>query len=92
MTELVEIRSDRLKSIRKGRKIGRPRLAKLSGLTERKLAKIEAESLSLMPRSIVARLSDALQVPQPTLTGDFPVTDADTSPLEKEKCTSGCCG
>ncbi|MCG3269237.1 helix-turn-helix domain-containing protein [Yoonia sp. I 8.24] len=92
MTDLIKIDSERLKAIRKGRKIGRPKLAKLSGLTERKLAKIEAETLSILPHSTVAKLSDALQVPEPTLTGDFPLTQEDLNPIAKSTCTSGCCG
>ncbi|MEP3345689.1 MAG: helix-turn-helix transcriptional regulator [Litoreibacter sp.] len=92
MTDLVEIKSDRLKAIRKGRKIGRPKLAKLSGLTERKLAKIEAEALSILPQATIAKLSDALQVPELTLTGAFPLTQGDLNPIEKPQCTSGCCG
>jgi len=91
MTEHLNIMSDRLKAIRKGRKIGRPKLAKLSGLTERKLAKIEAESLSVLPQLTVANLSDVLQVTVPTLTGDFPLTEEDLKPLTQSKCTSGCC-
>jgi transcriptional regulator with XRE-family HTH domain len=92
MTDLIKIDSERLKAIRKGRKIGRPKLAKLSGMTERKLAKIEAETLSILPQSTVAKLSDALQVPEPTLTGDFPLTQEDLNPIAKSTCTSGCCG
>jgi len=92
MTDLLNIQSDRLKAIRKGRKIGRPKLAKLSGLTERKLAKIEGAALFAVPQSTLGKLSTALQVPGPTLTGDFPVTDDDLSPLAKSQCTSGCCG
>lgn len=92
MTDLIKIDSERLKAIRKGRKIGRPKLAKLSGMTERKLAKIEAENLSILPQSTVAKLSDALQVPEPTLTGDFPLTQEDLNPIAKSTCTSGCCG
>ena len=37
----VEIKTGRLKEIRKARKIGRPKLAKQVGITERQLAKIE---------------------------------------------------
>jgi len=87
----MKIKSARLKAIRKDRKIGRPKLAKLSGLTERKLAKIEAETSSILPHSTVAILSDVLQVPEPTLTGDFPLNEEDLKPLTKSQCTSGCC-
>jgi len=92
MTDLIKIDSDRLKAIRKARKMGRPKLAKLSGLTERKLARIESETLSILPHSTVAKLSQALQIPEPTLTGDFPITQDDLKPLTKSQCTSGCCG
>ena len=91
MIDHMNIKSDRLKAIRKGRKMGRPKLAKLSGLTERKLAKIEAETSSILPQSTVAKLSDVLQVPEATLTGDFPLTEEDLKPLAKSQCTSGCC-
>lgn len=87
----MSIKSDRLKAIRKGRKIGRPKLAKLTGLTERKLAKIEAETSFILSQSTVAKLSAALQVPEPTLTGDFPLTEEDLKPLTKSQCTSGFC-
>jgi len=92
MIDNIKIKSDRLKAIRKGRKIGRPKLAKLSGVTERKLAKIEAEGSSVLPQSTLAMLADILQVPEPTLTGDFPLTEEDLKPLSKPQCTSGCCG
>ncbi|WP_108815750.1 helix-turn-helix domain-containing protein [Loktanella sp. Alg231-35] len=91
MTNQLHIKSDRLKAIRRGRKIGRPKLAKLSGLTERMLAKIEAETQSSLPQSTVAKLSVALQVPELTLTGDFPLSEEDVKPVKKSQCTSGCC-
>ena len=92
MENSVEIKSDRVKAIRKGRKVGRPKLAKLVGLTERKLAKIEAEASSILPRQTVTKLSTALQVPEPTLTGLLPLTKEDLEPVVKSKCTTGCCG
>ncbi|MEP1767657.1 MAG: XRE family transcriptional regulator [Sulfitobacter sp.] len=92
MTDLINIQSDRLKTIRKGRKMGRPKLAKLAGLTERKLAKIEAEAVILLDQATVVKLASALQVPELTLTGDFPMSQADLNPVEKTQCTSGCCG
>jgi len=92
MTNLIKIDNERLKAIRKGRKMGRTKLAKLSGLTERQLAKIEADTLSILPHSTIAKLSQALQVPELTLTGDFPITQDDLTPLTKSQCTSGCCG
>ncbi|UWQ96881.1 helix-turn-helix domain-containing protein [Rhodobacteraceae bacterium M385] len=83
MTGLMNIQSDRLKAIRKGRNIGRVKLANLSGLTERKLTRIEAQTTVVLPRSMFAKLSEVLQVPEPTLAGDFPMTYADLRPLAK---------
>lgn len=91
MTELT-IDTDRLKTIRKARKIGRAKLAKLSGLTERKLAKIESEQQSLLPETLILKLSAALKVPGPTLTGQFPLTEDDLRQNIGSSCKSGCCG
>ena len=91
MIDHMKINGDRLKAIRKGRKMGRPKLAKLVGLTERKLTKIEAETSCTLPQSTIAKLSDVLQVPELTLTGDFPLVEQDLKPLTKSQCTSGCC-
>jgi len=91
MTEMT-IDTNRLKTIRKARKIGRPKLAKLSGLTERRLAKIEAGQQSVLPQAMVLKLSDALKVPSPTLTGQFPLTEDDLKQDVGSTCTNGCCG
>lgn len=91
MPELT-IDSDRLKTIRKARKIGRPKLAKLSGMTERRLAKIEASPQSRLSDVMVAKLSGALQVPELVLTGEFPLTEEDLRPMAEAACTKGCCG
>ena len=91
MTELT-IDTDRLKAIRKGRKIGRPKLAKLSGLTERRLAKIEIGQERILPEALVLKLSDALKVPSQTLTGEFPLTGNDLKQDTGSSCSSGCCG
>ena len=88
----IAIDPNRLKTVRKARKVGRPKLAKLSGLTERKLAKIEAGQQSLLSEALVLKLSDALNVPSPTLTGQFPLTEDDLKQETTSDCTSGCCG
>jgi transcriptional regulator with XRE-family HTH domain len=87
-----EVLAERVKTIRKARKLGRPKLAKHSGFSERQLAKIETTKTTMLSEVDVLRLSDALQVPPLTLTGDFPVTDDDLKPLDKSSCTTGCCG
>lgn len=91
MAELT-IDTTRLKAIRKARKIGRPKLAKLSGLTERRLTKIEATHPCVLPEALVLRLSDILNVPSPTLTGQFPLTEDDLKQANAPTCSNGCCG
>ncbi|TCL09347.1 hypothetical protein BXY66_1392 [Shimia isoporae] len=89
----LSIDASRLKTLRKARKIGRPKLAKLSGLTERQLAKLESSSgFTPLPEPTVAKLSAALQIPTPALTGELPLIDDDLQPAQKSTCTSGCCG
>lgn len=84
---------ERLKTLRKARKIGRPKLAKLSGLTERQLAKLEASSDrgAALPDAVLGRLSTALQIPALALTGELPLIDTDLQPAAKPTCASGCC-
>lgn len=88
----IAVDSDRIKTIRKARKIGRPKLAKLSGLTERQVAKIETSGAIVLEVSVLHRLSEALQVPAPTLTGEFEIVANDLEPAATKKCTNGCCG
>ena len=78
-----------LKTVRKARKIGRPRLAKLTGLTERQIARFETGTG--VPSGALAKLSAALQVPESVLTGEEPLADEDLMPAA-EGCTKGCCG
>lgn len=91
---MAEIAFDaaRLKTIRKARKIGRPKLAKLTGVTERQLTKLETAKAPLLEESLLVRMSDALHVPLPTLTGQFPLAAEDLEPVAAKTCTSGCCG
>lgn len=84
--------AERLKTIRKARKIGRPKLAKMAGLTERQLTKLETAKAPVLDVVVLDRLSDALQVPAPTLTGDLALIEDDLQPASEKKCTSGCCG
>lgn len=93
MTAVV-IDASTLKTVRKARKIGRPKLAKLAGLTERQIARLEGagSSTGTLPSDTVLRLAGALQVPAETLTGDLALIDDDLVPASEKKCTSGCCG
>ncbi len=83
-----------LKDIRKARKLGRPKLAKLSGLTERQLARLEGAATMRgdLPVAALSALAQVLQVPEAVLTGDLPVTADDLQPARKSTCSSGCCG
>ena len=80
---------DRLKTIRKARKIGRPNLAKLAGLTERQLAKLETNTGLGLPGASLLRLADALNTTPLALTGELDLIDDDLKPASS--CRKGCC-
>ena len=84
--------ADRLKTVRNARKIGRPKLAKKSGLTERKLAKLETGSEEMLPNTAVERLASALQVSTLTRTGEVALSADDLEPIAASTCKTGCCG
>lgn len=86
----VSILPDRVKTLRKARKIGRPKLAKLTGLTERQLTKLESSAGTDLPEPSVERLADALNITPMVLTGELALLDEDLKPAST--CTSGCCG
>ena len=87
----VEIKSERLKAVRKARKIGRPKLAKQVGITERQLFKIETSETVMLTENAVSKLCQALQINIKTLTGELPMLEKDLRPLQKPQCVSGCC-
>jgi transcriptional regulator with XRE-family HTH domain len=91
MTEIT-LDTTRLKAIRKARKIGRPKLSKLIGVSERAVAKLETSQSAAISQASALRLSDALQVPVQTLTGELPMIEDDLKPVEKSTCSNGCCG
>lgn len=62
MTTLT-IDPQRLKTVRKARKLGRPKLAKLVSLTERQLTKLETAKTATLPEPAAVRLAAALQIP-----------------------------
>jgi len=86
-----EIKSERLKAVRKARKIGRPKLAKQVGITERQLFKIETSETVMLTENAVSKLCQALQINIKTLTGELPMLEKDLRPLKKPQCVSGCC-
>lgn len=89
-----EILAQRLKTIRKARKIGRSKLAKLSGVTQRQIARIERGDVKFtsVDNLQLEQISSALQITQETLVGDIAFTDADLLPIMTSKCNTGCCG
>lgn len=92
--ENVEIQPNNLKTICKARKLGRQRLAKLSGLTERQIARLEGAGPAegRLASDVVVKVSGALNVPPDVLTGAMPMSDEDLTPASEAKCTNGCCG
>ncbi|MEM8537590.1 MAG: helix-turn-helix domain-containing protein [Pseudomonadota bacterium] len=87
----ITVQPERIKTIQKARKIGRSKLAKMSGLTERRLTKLETSASANLDMSVVERLANALAVPAPTLTGEFEIVDADLQSASSTRCSSGCC-
>ena len=85
----VAILPDRLKTLRKARKIGRPKLAKMSGLSERQLSRLETTQGLGLPDAFLVRLADALHITPLALTGELDLIDADLTP--SSTCTKGCC-
>ncbi|WP_422050975.1 helix-turn-helix domain-containing protein [Shimia sp.] len=90
MTELT-IDPQRLKSVRKARKLGRPKLAKLTSLTERQLTKLETASKgAALPEATVIRIAGALGIPALALTGELPLIEDDLQPAAKTSSCSCC--
>lgn len=95
MTIAIHLDPDRLNSVRRARKLGRPKLAKLAGVTERQIARLEgSEPLSReLTHNLVARIAAALQIAPEVLTGEAPLTEADLSQASATPtCRTGCCG
>ena len=88
------IHSGTLKTIRTARKVGRPKLAKLTGITERQIARLEtaAAEHSQVSDALMIRLSDALNVSTDVLSGETQACETDMIPMVSSKCTNGCCG
>ncbi|MCV6593271.1 MAG: helix-turn-helix domain-containing protein [Silicimonas sp.] len=89
MTDIA-LDAARVKMIRTARKIGRGKLAKLAGLTERQVARLETSTAPRLDEPVLHRLAEALQVPAPTLTGAFDITAEDLEPVAAKSCS--CCG
>lgn len=83
-----------LKTVRTARKVGRPKLAKLIGVTERQISKLESAEAGAgeIPAFQLMRISEALMVPMAVLSGEDPITEADLRPLSSACCTRCSCG
>ena len=90
----MAISSERLKAVRKARKVSRSRLAKMTGLTERQVARLEGASPARggLGAETAARLAAALQIPVEALAGELPLIEDDLVPASQSTCKSGCCG
>ena len=88
------IQPEILKTVRKARKLGRTRLAKLSGMTERQIARLEgaAPLNGGLGADTILKVATALNVPTGVLAGTIPLADEDLTPASDSKCTNGCCG
>ncbi len=85
------IDATRVKALRTSRKIGRPKLAKMTGLSERQIAKLEAtKGIATVPTVAVERLAHALQITPLVLTGDLEMTQDDLAPA-KPASSCSCC-
>ncbi|MEM1237703.1 MAG: helix-turn-helix transcriptional regulator [Pseudomonadota bacterium] len=94
MTEIT-IDTATLKTVRKARKIARSKLAKLSGVTERQITRLETNAgAATLPHPAFMRLAAALDIPQPVLTGELALMEDDLVPASELNCESGCgcCG
>ncbi|MEM6589742.1 MAG: helix-turn-helix domain-containing protein [Pseudomonadota bacterium] len=90
---MLPIDANVLKTVRKARKVGRPKLAKLTGLTERQISKLEGAAICEIEPATMTCLSEALKVPELVLSGEEPVSEMDMVPLATPCCSNkGCCG
>ena len=88
---MFTIQPKRLTEIRKARGVGRPRLAKLSGLTERQIARLEGAipSKGIDTEDTILRLASALQVRPETLMSTEALTSEDFL-VPQSRCCSRC--
>lgn len=89
---MFTIQPKRLTEIRKARGVGRPRLAKLSGLTERQIARLEGAipSKGIHTEDTILRLASALQVRPETLMSTEALTSEDFLVVPQSRCCSRC--
>ena len=81
----MKIDSDRLRTIRRRKKLSRPDLKRASGITARTIQRLENEpDKSKSPREdTVMRLAEALDVEPGVLTGELPLPEPDQPPASE---------
>ncbi len=86
------IDATRVKALRTSRKIGRPKLAKMTGLSERQIAQLEGtKAIVAVPTVAVERLAHALRITPLVLTGELDMTEDDLQPVQKHGSSCSCC-
>ncbi|WP_417250648.1 helix-turn-helix domain-containing protein [Celeribacter sp.] len=89
---MLSIPPERIQELRRARGFGRTKLAKLSGLTERQVARLEGALpwKGELTSDMTLRLAAALQVQPETLLGDEPLTELDMAAQQKTSSCSCC--
>ena len=79
----MKIDSDRLRTLRKRKKLSRPDLARVSGINTRTIQRLENESdkSKSTREDTVVRLAEALDVEPGALTGELDLPDAEEAPF-----------
>lgn len=89
---MLKIQHQKVQELRRARGFGRSKLAKLSGLTERQIARLEGALpwKGELTSDITMRVARALQVQPETLLGDQPLTELDLAAAPKASSCSCC--
>ncbi|MCY3766833.1 MAG: helix-turn-helix transcriptional regulator [Gemmatimonadetes bacterium] len=79
----MKIDSDRLRTLRKRKKLSRPDLARVSGINTRTIQRLENEpdKCKSTREDTVTRLAEALEVEPGVLTGELDLPDSDEAPF-----------
>ncbi|SNT75397.1 helix-turn-helix domain-containing protein [Paracoccus seriniphilus] len=89
---MLTILPERVQELRRARGLGRSKLAKLSGLTERQVARLEGALpwKGELTADMANRIAAALQVQPETLLGDQPLTEVDLAAAPRTRSCSCC--
>lgn len=89
---MTALKTKRISEIRKARNLSRPKLAKLMGVTERQVSRLEGALpwKGEFTEDMLLRLATALQVTPEFLLGYEPVSLLSAAPIEHGKSCSCC--